>query len=81
MEEFGNNRTGICLGLYIDDEQIRNNREKIKADLQALNKTLPVYKNVNYVNIVDAPFPKTSTRKIKRDAESINHNKENGIIL
>ena len=81
MDEFGKDRTGICLGLYIEDEEIRNNRAKIKEDLQQLNKTLPVYKNVNYVNIVDAPFPKTSTRKIKRDAESINHNKENGIIL
>ena len=83
MEEYGKDKvnSGICLGLYIEDEEIRKNRDKIKADLQELNKTLPLYKNVNYVNIVDAPYPKTSTKKIKRDKDSINHNKTDGIIL
>jgi len=83
MDEYGKNKknTGICMGLYIDNEEIRNDRAKIKADLQELNKTLPIYKNVNYVNIVDEPFAKTSTKKIKRDNESIKHDKENGIIL
>lgn len=74
-------REGIVLGLFIDDEQMRSNRDKIKEDLLALNKTLPTYKRVDYIVLVDSEYEKTSTRKIKRDTIMTKHNAENGIIL
>lgn len=74
-------RQGICLGLYIEDPEMRKNTEQIKADFRALNKTLPVYKQINYINLVDREYQKTSTRKIKRDTVLNVHNPKTGITL
>lgn len=74
-------KQGICLGLFIEDPEMRKNVEQIKADLRALNKTLPVYKQVNYVNLVETEFEKTGSRKIKRDTILKTHNPKSGIIL
>ena len=72
---------GICLGLYIEDQNIRNNKEKILQDFRELNKKLPNYKRVNYINLVEKGYEKTSTRKIKRDNLLETHDTKNGIIL
>lgn len=72
---------GICLGLFIENEEIRNNKEKILADFRELNKKLPNYKRINYINLVNEEYEKTSTRKIKRDNLLKTHNTKNGIIL
>ena len=74
-------KEGICLGLYIEDLDIRSNKEKIKHDFRELNKTLPVYKQINYINLVDREYEKTSTKKIKRDNLLASHDSKNGIIL
>ena len=80
--EFGaNKQTGICVGLFIEDEQIRNNKEQILNDFRELNKKLSSYKRVNYVNLVDSEYEKTSTKKIKRDLVLDKHNPDNGIII
>jgi len=72
---------GICLGLFIEDEEIRKNRNKILDDFRNLNKKLPNYKRIAYINLVDNEYEKTSTRKIKRDNLLKTHNTKNGIIL
>lgn len=75
------NNTILCAGVYIEDENIRRNKEKIKNDFIELNKKLPNYKQVQYINIVEEEYAKTSTRKIKRDTVLDKHNFETGIKL
>lgn len=82
IAEFGKNKqTNICVGVYIEDEDIRANQEKIRDDFRALNKQLSAYKRVCYVNLVDSEYEKTSTKKIKRDLVLDKHNPDNGIII
>ena len=83
MAQIGDDKLkqGICLGLFIEDAQMRANTEQIKADFRALNKTLPVYKQINYINLVETEYEKTSTRKIKRDTVLNVHNPKSGIVL
>ena len=83
MDKYGdkNTKEGICLGLYIEDPAMRSNVEKIREDFRALNKTLPVYKQINYINLVETEFEKTGSRKIKRDTIAKTHNPKNGIVL
>ena len=81
MIKNGAKREGIVLGLYIEDETARADAEKIKADIAALNKTMPTYKRVDYIVLTDSEYEKTSTRKVKRDTIMTKHNAENGIIL
>ena len=76
-----NNKEVICLGLFIEDEEIRNNKMQIQEDFRTLNKNLPIYKQINYINLVSNEYDKTSTKKIKRDTVLAYHNKENGINL
>ncbi|MBE5735380.1 MAG: hypothetical protein E7361_02925 [Clostridiales bacterium] len=74
-------KEGICLGLFIEDEEVRGNRDKIQEDFRALNKKLPSYKQINYINIVDNEYEKTSTKKIKRDTVLSRHDGNSGIKL
>lgn len=76
-----NNKEVICLGLFIEDEEIRNNKIQIQEDFRMLNKNLPAYKQINYINFVSSEYDKTSTKKIKRDTVLSRHNKEDGINL
>jgi len=56
----------LCAGLYISDEDRRSDREAIAADIREVNRVLPVYKRIEYVELPDSEYPKTSTRKIRR---------------
>ncbi len=75
------NNTILCAGIYIEDESIRQNKDKIKEDFIEINKKFPNYKQVQYINISDKEYEKTSTRKIKRAQVLNNHNFETGIRL
>jgi long-chain acyl-CoA synthetase len=59
-------REVLCAGLYISDEECRANRDAIKADMEKVNEELPDYKRIEYVELPDTGYEKTSTRKIKR---------------
>ena len=59
-------RTVLCAGLYISDQSARDNREAIEACLRHINSLLPDYKRIEYAELRDTPYEKTSTRKIKR---------------
>jgi long-chain acyl-CoA synthetase len=42
-------------------------REKIRKEVDKYNKKQPAYRRIIDVVMRDEPFPKTTTRKIKRD--------------
>lgn len=71
----------LCAGVYIEDEEARKNVEKIKEDFKLVNSKLPNYKQVQFVNLSEEEYKKTSTRKIKRDLILNYHNFETGIRL
>ncbi|MDD4493511.1 MAG: AMP-binding protein [Eubacteriales bacterium] len=52
--------------LYFADENAELYRQKIEKDLEIINSTLPIYKNISKVIIRGTEFPKTSTKKIRR---------------
>ncbi len=54
----------ICAEIYTETPE---QKERIKADVQALNKNLPSYKQVQKVLFRDTEFEKTTTKKIKRN--------------
>lgn len=49
------------------DEEVADAKECISADIQAINQRLPFIKNIGKVIIRDTEFPKTTTKKIKRN--------------
>lgn len=62
----GASRDILCAGLYIKDEEIRRDTARIRSDIEAVNALLPEYKNIEYIELVDEEYEKTSTRKIRR---------------
>ena len=49
------------------DEEVADAKERIHMDIQAINQRLPIVKNIGKVVIRDTEFPKTTTKKIKRN--------------
>ena len=56
----------IVAEVYLDEEVV-DAREQIHSDIQSLNQQLPYVKNIGRVVIRDTEFPKTTTKKIKRN--------------
>ena len=56
----------IVAEVYLDEEVV-DARERIHSDIQSLNQQLPYVKNIGRVVIRDTEFPKTTTKKIKRN--------------
>lgn len=53
----------ICAEIYTE---LVEEKERIKTEVQALNKELPSYKQIQKVVFRDTEFEKTTTKKIKR---------------
>ena len=53
----------ICAEIYTETP---DEKDRIKADVQALNKNLPSYKQIQKIVFRDTEFEKTTTKKIKR---------------
>jgi len=49
------------------DEEVADAKDRIHIDIQAINQRLPIVKNIGKVIIRDTEFPKTTTKKIKRN--------------
>lgn len=49
------------------DEDVPDARDRIDADIQAVNKKLPLVRNIGKVVVRDTEFEKTTTNKIKRN--------------
>ena len=56
----------IIAEVYLD-EDVTDARERINGDIQSINQRMPLIKNIGQVIIRDAEFPKTTTKKIKRN--------------
>ena len=56
----------ICAGLFIKDESVRSDKGRIEADFLRINELLPDYKRIEYIELAESEYEKTSTRKIKR---------------
>lgn len=60
-------KDGVIVAEVFLDEAVTNGKDRIHADVRAINQKLPVVKNIGKVVIRDTEFPKTTTQKIKRD--------------
>lgn len=49
------------------DEEIADAKDRINADIQELNNKLPQIRNIGKIVLRDTEFPKTTTKKIKRN--------------
>lgn len=63
--------TAITAEVYLDQDYIESNdipnpKEKIKQDIDAINKNISYYKNIGQVIVREKEFEKTATKKIKR---------------
>lgn len=56
----------IVAEIYLDEE-VADAKERINEDTQAVNQRLPQLRNIGKVVIRDTAFPKTTTKKIKRN--------------
>lgn len=56
----------LCAGLYIEDEQKRQDHDAIIADIKAINSKMIDYKHIDFIELVNQEYEKTSTHKIKR---------------
>ena len=56
----------IVAEFYLDTEAVPDAKERIREDVNAVNRTMPVYKHVTKVVTRDTEFPKTTTLKIVR---------------
>lgn len=56
-------------------------KDKILDDFRNLNKTLPVYKRLGYLEKIDGEFVKNATKKIVRPEAIKNHDNKSGIIV
>lgn len=62
---------GLGVEVYLDEEQAKGltkeqRCQKLKDDINELNRRLPRYKNISTVKIRSTAFEKTATKKIKR---------------
>lgn len=56
----------IVAEVYLDEE-VADSKDRINADIQEINKRLPQIRNIGQIVIRDTEFPKTTTKKIKRN--------------
>ncbi len=62
---YGKNNV-IVAEVYFDEE-IFDAKDRINGDIQAINQRLPQIRNIGQVVIRNTEFPKTTTKKIKRN--------------
>lgn len=65
FNEKGISQKVLCAGLYIPSEN-GISKEKVIADIKKINRILPAYKNIDYVELPASEYEKTSTHKIRR---------------
>ncbi len=57
----------ITAEFFLNEEEFPDARERLKADVYAINDKLPKFKRVTKIKIRDDEFPKTTTLKIIRN--------------
>lgn len=56
----------IIAEVYLDEE-VADAKERIHTDIRSINHQLPLARNIGQIVIRDTEFPKTTTKKIKRN--------------
>ncbi len=56
----------IIAEFFLNTEDYPDAKERIKGDVDAFNRKMPLFKNINKVRVRDDEFPKTTTLKIAR---------------
>jgi long-chain acyl-CoA synthetase len=56
----------IVAEFFLDTNEVPDAKERIREDVNAVNRAMPVYKQVTKVKTRDTEFPKTTTLKIVR---------------
>ena len=64
----GSARKFLVASLYIADEQVRSDRAAAEHGIRKVNAVLPPYKRIDYIELPDAGFKRTASRKIVRTA-------------
>lgn len=59
----------VAAELFLDPE-VPDGPDRIQVDLRKLNEGLPITHNIARIHLRDTEFPKTTTKKIKRNARS-----------
>ena len=49
------------------DEEVADAKDRINGDIQELNNKLPQIRNIGKIVLRETEFPKTTTKKIKRN--------------
>ena len=70
-DEDGNDAS-LCAHVFLNSDAVEqlgitNPAETVKKDISAATAHLPSYKHITSVVVRDTEFPKTTTRKIKRN--------------
>ena len=63
----------IVAEVFFDPENAKDSADKLDDDILRLNKLLPIYKNIGKIKVRDIEFPKTTTKKIKREYKADNN--------
>lgn len=59
--------SAITAEFFLDDVSTPDAKNRIKSDVNVLNKKLPQFKRVSRIKTRDVEFPKTTTLKIRRN--------------
>lgn len=74
-------KTPAITAMFNIDEQTPVSKEKLIEDFRNLNKTLPAYKRIGYLELIDCEFKKNASRKIVRPEAIKMHNDSTGIVV
>lgn len=74
-------KTNTITAMFNIDDQIDVSQEKLLEDFRELNKTLPAYKRIGYIEKINCDFVKNASRKIVRPEAVKMHNDSTGIII
>lgn len=77
----GDTDTDVITAMFNIDPEVKVSDEQLLNDFRELNKTLPSYKRIGYLEKIDGEFVKNATKKIVRPEAVKKHSKTNGIIV
>ena len=66
--EYRQSRKYLTAMVWIPDDSVRTDTERIAADICRMNDTLPVYKRIDYVELAASPLERTASKKLIRTA-------------
>lgn len=63
----------IAAEFYLNEKEFPDAKQKLQADVDEFNGSIPMYKRITKARIRDTEFPKTTSLKIKRNYTSTGH--------